>query len=342
MAAVKAGDVDRAVSQRRADVTLLLFYGPDAGLVTERARAAARSAVDDPSDAFQLIRIDGDDLADRPSRLVEEASTFGLFGGRRAIWVRPSGRNIAAAVSACLDVVLVDTLVVIEAGELARSAPLRVACERSPRALALPCYGDADKDVAAIVADTLRGSRLTIDPDARELLLESLGGDRLATRGEVEKLALYAHGQDRVTVADVEAIVSDVSGPGIDAAIDAAFLGDRDGLETALAQLGRAGTAPAAILALALRHALTLLGATLRLQAGQPLDTVLGGWRGLHFTRKQGVARQVKAWRPEQAALAVGRLGSASLAGRQSAALGDAAAAQALFALASRGRSASG
>ena len=49
------------------------------------------SAVDDPTDPFSLVRMDGDDLAAEPSRLVEEAMTVPLFGGRRAIRVRAGG-----------------------------------------------------------------------------------------------------------------------------------------------------------------------------------------------------------------------------------------------------------
>jgi DNA polymerase-3 subunit delta len=123
MGAVKAGEVERVLRSRPAGVDLLLVYGPDHGLVSERARLAARSAVDDPDDAFQLIRMDGDTLADEPTRLVEETSTYGLFGGRRAIWVRPSTRNITPAVDGCLQVPLSDTLVVVEAGDLAKASP---------------------------------------------------------------------------------------------------------------------------------------------------------------------------------------------------------------------------
>jgi DNA polymerase-3 subunit delta len=342
MVAVKAGDVDRAVASRRSEVNLLLFYGPDAGRVAERARAAAQAAVADPADPFQLVRIDGDSLADEPTRLIEEASTFGMFGGSRAIWVRPTGRNIAGAVSACLDVALVDTLVVVEAGDLAKNSPLRTACEASPRALALPCYSDEDRDLASVIADTLRSHGLMIDSEARDLLAESLGGDRLATRGELEKLALYAHGQSSVSVEDVEAVVSDVSGPSIDAVIDAAFLGDRVALEAGLEQLAQHGTAPAAIIALALRHGLSLLGHVVRLGGSGDTDSAIRNWRGLHFRRRTAAARQLKLWTPDRLARAITGLQSAALATRQTPGLADAAASQALFALGSRARSAAG
>ena len=52
---------------------IVLVFGPDAGLVRERAEALIASSVDDPNDPFSLARLDGDELAGEPSRLVEEA-----------------------------------------------------------------------------------------------------------------------------------------------------------------------------------------------------------------------------------------------------------------------------
>src|SRR3712207_4560955 len=142
MVAVKAGEVGAVLRQPDTRIGLYLFYGPDTGLVAERARLVAESSVEDPADPFQLIRIDGDTLAADPARLADEAGTIGLFGGRRAIWVKATRRNIAPAVEPLLEGPLDGTVVVIEGGDLARSAPLRTLCERSPRALALPCYPD--------------------------------------------------------------------------------------------------------------------------------------------------------------------------------------------------------
>src|SRR3712207_6860503 len=147
MVAVKAGDVDGALRRPDPRIGVFLLYGPDAGLVNERARAVAERSVDDPSDPFQLIRIDGDDIASDPGRLADEAGTMGLFGGKRAIWVKATSRNIAPAVDAVLKGELQDAVVVIEGGDLAKSSPLRALCERSQRALALPCYGDTGRKI---------------------------------------------------------------------------------------------------------------------------------------------------------------------------------------------------
>src|SRR5436189_3692017 len=96
LVALRGKDVDTFLARPDPGRPIILLYGPDAGLVRERADALMASAVDDPNDPFSLVRIDGDDLSAEPSRLVDEAMTVPLFGGRRAIRVRAAPRNFAS------------------------------------------------------------------------------------------------------------------------------------------------------------------------------------------------------------------------------------------------------
>jgi DNA polymerase-3 subunit delta len=336
MVAVRAGDVDGALRRVDARTPVLLIYGPDAGLVAERARAAAESAVADPADPFQLIRIDGDALASDPARLADEASTIGLFGNRRAIWVKPTSRNLAPAVDAVLGVPLQDTTLVLEAGDLAKSSPLRNLCERSPKALALPCYPDNDRDLGAVVDDALRTAGLTIDREARAALLASLGGDRLATRAEIAKLTLYAYGRSAVTLADIDAVVSDVSALALDSVVDGAFGGNLAALDDGLQRCAADGTAPSVLLGAVLRHALALLSAAQDVAAGRSVAEVVSGWRGLHFRRKSAVERQLGRWRPPVLRRVIADLQAAVLGSRRAPDLGAALAGRTLLDLAAQ------
>lgn len=313
MVAIKAGDVDRALRRVDPSVFVLLFYGPDAGLVAERARKAAEGAVLDPLDPFQLVRLDGDAVAAEPGRLSDEASTVGLFGEARSLWIKPTAKPLGPAVLALLEAPVKDTLVVFEAGDLAKAAPLRTLCERSPKALALPCYADSEGDLARVVDEALREGGLSIDRDARDLLIQSLGGDRLATRGELGKLTLYASGRASVTVDDVEAVVSDVSGAVLDAVLDAAFGGRAAVLTDACRRLAREGVAPSTVLTLALRHALLLAGARADVEGGRPPASVVEGWRGLSFKRRSAIERQLGQWNSTSLRRVVGRLQNAVL-----------------------------
>ena len=100
-------------------------------------------------------------------RLIEEVNTVPLFGGRRAVWVKAGGRNIASAVEPLLAAPAPDCRVVIEAGDLKRSAPLRAICERSKHAVALPCYPDAERDLVRLIDAELRAESLAISAEAR-------------------------------------------------------------------------------------------------------------------------------------------------------------------------------
>jgi len=338
MVAVKAGDVEGALRRPDPRIGVYLFYGPDVGLINERAKAVAERSVDDPSDPFQLIRIDGDDIASDPARLADEAGTVGLFGGRRAIWIKATSRNIAPAVDVVLKGDLQDTVIVIEGGDLAKSAPLRTLCERSQRALALPCYADTGKDLGAIVDETLKSGGFSIGREARTALLASLGGDRLATRGELAKLMLYAHGQREITLADVDAIMSDVSSLAMDAVVDAAFAGEGSGLETGSRRLAAEGVHASVLLGAALRHALMLLPARLSVEEGRPVNGVVEGMRNLHFRRKPLVERHLQRWTSEALKQAIAQIQASLLETRRLADLGDTIAAKTLLDLARTAR----
>src|SRR5438874_10679312 len=143
MVALKPAQVDAFVARPNPAQPVVLVFGPDAGRVRECAEALIRAAVDNPADPFSLARLDGDELASEPARLVEEATTIPLFGGRRAVWVKAGARNFAPAVEALVGAAAAaapapapDCRVVIEAGDLKRNAPLRALCERARNAAA--------------------------------------------------------------------------------------------------------------------------------------------------------------------------------------------------------------
>ncbi|MGU3536424.1 DNA polymerase III subunit delta [Methylobacterium sp. A54F] len=317
MTAVKPGEVE-ALLRRGPDprIALILVYGPDTGLVAERAKRLAERFVSDPNDPFALVKIDGDTLASDPGRLSDEAGTVGLFGAERTIWVRPGSRNYAPAVEAVLRAETGGARIVVEAGDLAKSAPLRTVCEKSQRALAVPCYPDDERALADLVDRTLQEHGLRIDREAREVLVASLGGDRRASLQEIEKLALYAAGEGQVGLDHVEAVVSDVAGSVLNTLIDAAFAGRGGAVERDYRRFRHEGLDPSVMLGSALRHALTLLATRLDGEGKSP-SALVAGWRGLHFRRKAIVEQQLARWSPAALRQAVQILQEAVLACRR-------------------------
>ncbi|MET0429307.1 MAG: DNA polymerase III subunit delta [Microvirga sp.] len=338
MVAVKPGAVGAALRRPDPGIVVFLLYGPDTGLVSERARALAHGSVPDPADPFQLIRLDGDVLAADPARLMDEAGTIALFGGKRALWIGATPRNIAPAVDTVLKAVVQDTVIIIEGGDLQKTAPLRTLCERSPLALALPCYADEGRGLGDVVDEAMKASGFTLSREARTALLASLGGDRLATRGELAKLMLYAHGQQEITLDDVDAILSDVSGLAMDAVVDAAFGGAGGDLEIGSRRLGAEGVPASVLLGAALRHALTLLSARLSVEEGRSVASVVEGMRGLHFRRRAALERHLERWTSDRLRTALAALQASLLESRRMADLGDAIAVKTLLDIARAAR----
>src|SRR2546430_11558462 len=116
--ALRGKEIDAFLARPDPGRPIILLYGPDAGLVRERAEALLASAVDDPNDPFSLVKLDGDELSAEPSRLVDEAMTVPLFGGRRAIRVRAGSRSLASGVHTPADTPLRDCRLVIAVGEV--------------------------------------------------------------------------------------------------------------------------------------------------------------------------------------------------------------------------------
>ena len=337
MVAVKAWEADAFVARPDPARPVVLVFGPDAGLISERANALVKASVDDPNDPFSLVRLEGEDLTAEPSRLVEEAQTIPLFGGRRAVWVKAGSRNIAPAVEAVLALPASECRVVIEAGDLRRNAPLRSLCERANNAAALPCYPDSEKDLARLIDSELRAADLVLKSDARAVLIPLLGGDRVASRNELRKLALYARGRGEVDVDDVTAVVSDASTLALDELVDTAFAGRPADLETQLAKVRAAGSPLGSIFFAAQRQLAQLHKWRTAIESGGPfsLDNVQPP---LHFRRKTLVEAALKQWNAARLTAVMAELADAVLASRRTSALASTIAERALLSIAVKAR----
>jgi DNA polymerase-3 subunit delta len=339
MVALKSADVESFVARPRAEQPIILLYGPDSGLVRERAQRLIDASVDDPSDPFALVRMEGDVLASEPSRLIEEAHTVPLFGGRRAVWIKTGSRSFAPAVEAVVASPPTDCRIVIEAGDLKRNAPLRALCEKAKCAVTLPCYADDENALARLVEDEMRAAKLSIERDARDALVSLIGGDRQASRSEIRKLALYAHGKDRVILDDVLAVVADASSMALDAVVDAAFTGQAAEAEAQLSKAFSAGTSGGSILSAALRHVAQLHKARVALDAGDDSFAAMRSFvPPVHFSRKNAVDTALRSWTAARLERAMEQLADATFNARRTAALSDALAQRSMLAIAQAGR----
>jgi DNA polymerase III subunit delta len=334
MVALKASEVERFLARPKSEQAVVLVYGPDAGLVAERCDALAARQLGIPADPMGLIRLEGDEVASDPDRLLEEAHTIPLFGGERVIRLRLGSRSVQGPVQRLLDGPRPEALVLIEGGDLKRSHPVRTLCEKSPAAATLPCYPDAAADVARLVEQELGAAGFSVAADARTLLIGLLGGDRLASRQELRKLALYAHGQDRIEHADVEAAIADSTTSAVDKIVDAAFAGDAAETDLQMHVAIRAGISPGTIILAALRQALQL--ARLKADAGGSRGAAEAAMRYLPFPKKAAMERALGRWSQGDLDRAVQMLADATFESRKRFDLAESVVGRALVVVAAQ------
>ena len=336
MAEIKSHEFDGFLKRKPLPVRLFLVYGPDRGLVSERAAALAVASGVALDDAFSVVKLDAGDIGSQPGRLIDEMNAIGLFGGDRLVWVRNAGSE--KGLSEALDILAGGppgpSTLIIEAGDLKKGAALRKAAESASAAIAIPCYADDGRTLQALIDQELSAENLRISPGARQRLVETIGGDRLASRNEVRKLALYCRGKDLVEEQDVEEIVGDASAISTDDAVDAILKGDREGFLHAIQKIVSSRTPVFLVLQGCLRQfqLLELMRAEMdekRAPAAQAMAT-LG--RHLHFRRKPIVENALKTWSGPAIRRESQRLQAAILQSRQRPALEDTIAMQTMLA----------
>lgn len=338
MAQKKGFEVEGWLARPDPRSVLVLLYGPDRGLVAERAKAFAIRTGLPLEDPFSVVRIDAGEMESGEGRLLDEARTVPMFSDRRLLWLRNAGmqKGLADDVKALVSDPPRDALILIEAGDLKKGTGLRAIVEAADCAMALPCYPDEGRDIDAVIDDELQKAGMAMALDARQALRRVLGGDRLATRGEIEKLVLYAQGSKEIALSDVQALSGDVSGQTIDDAVDAMLEGRVAEFEIAFTRNCQAGGHAFLALSSAMRQMHTLHAMRGTMQSGRRnAATVIAGHRPpIFFARRKLMEEALERWSGDALGRALGRLQAAVLQTRRRPELATALARQALLGIA--------
>lgn len=317
----------------------VLLYGPDAGLIKERAETLARTVVEDLRDPFRVADLAGDAIARDPALLADEAAAMAMTGGRRVVRVRDAGNDITPACQYFLADPKGDSLIVIEGGELDGRSALRKLFEKADNAAALACYRDEARDVTAVIRDTLAREKVGVADDALAWLAARLGGDRLVTRGEIEKLALYVGAGGTATLEDARALVGDSAEIGFDDLAHAAAGGDPAALERARTRLDGEGIPAIAQLRAVQRHFTRLHLCAGMIAAGRDEKGAMMALRPPVFWKEEAAFRsELKRWAPTRLSTALGRLLEAEIKCKSSGSPAELIASDCLLGLARAAR----
>lgn len=294
-------DIPQHLKSLAPQFAAVLVYGPNEGLVRERAQQLARQVVADLNDPFNVARLTSSVIVNDPARLADEAAAISMLGGRRLVWVEDADDHVTAPLKAVLDDPKGDALLLLQAGDLPARSSLRTLADTAKNALALPCYEDDTRSLEGLAQALAAEAGLRFDADALKYLSGHVGHDRMVAKGEIEKLILYkASDQDRrITLDDMKAAIGDSGEMTLDDVADAAAAGDLVRLEQSLARAFLQGEMPVSILRAVGRRLMRLYDAAQHMATGIRAEDAVKRLRPpVFFKDVDGYVRQLNRWTP--------------------------------------------
>ncbi|WP_293990196.1 DNA polymerase III subunit delta [Sphingomonas sp.] len=288
-------------------IRLYLLHGPDEAGAADHAARLGRALGTDA----EKVAIDGSSLKGDPGRVVDEARSLALFGGRRWILVSGVGDDALEAARLLIAEPHVEHPVVFLGPGLRGKGKLVEFAVAEPAAMSFACYvpdgANADRMVAGIARD--QGLRPT--QNAARRLMTASNGDRAVIAREIEKLALYLDAAaDRPRDLDddaLDALGAELGDAQMSDVVDAALEGRVRDIARALGRFTESGGAAIPLLRQMVRKLMTLAAMRAEVESGRPAAAVVKA-RHVHFREVASTVRQVERWKSADIAAAIDRL----------------------------------
>lgn len=311
-----------------------LVYGPDAGLIGERGKQIAKAVLGE-GDAFGLKELTEAQLKDDGALLMDELCAYSLMGGKRLVLLRDGGDKSTKLLEEALALSEPQAYLLVLSDDLGPRSSLRLLFEKHPQTVAIACYKDDERDIAAMVQETLRSRGIQYDNDVIPYLTRSLGNDRRVTLNEIDKILLYLGDEKRLTLEIAAELVANNQEVGMDDVCQAVAGGEVAKLDRALESLFRENTQPVMILRMVQNYFQRLHQVQSKLAAGESLERVMMQLRPPVFYKHQSAfTRHVKRWESGKALGAMEQLFLAEKSVKSSAAAPNLLCAHALTELA--------
>lgn len=282
--------IEAFIKNPAAETKFFLLYGPDAGLVSERAKALAKVWLGEEGakDPMQTTVMEYDRVKEDPSLLADELNAFSFFGGKKLVKVTDVGASIPEPIQALLKGDVANVAIFL-AGELPPASSLRKTCEASPFAAAIPCYREEARDVAQFTRNFLREGGYEIQSDAIQVIQQAFYGDHLLLKRELEKLMLYCGDSKSITLDDVQQSISGMVDLSLSDVCMEVASGRIAKAEKQVETLLQEGLPVVAILRAMLNYFMRLYEARAELEDGKSEQQVVSGMRPPIFFKHQPV-----------------------------------------------------
>ena len=290
---------------------VVLIYGPDDGLMRERAKMVGKTIIEDLEDPFNVVSLTSEILAEDPARLSDEAGAMSMMGGARLIKITGGADKLTPLIKQYLEDPSPENLVIIEAGELGTRSSLRQACEKAKNAAALPCYVEDERGMSNLIRESVTNAGLRIDHDAMQYFSANIMGDRARARGEIDKLITYMNDSENktITLHDVQMSCGDTGTATLDELIYAVAGNNAKGAMAAYNRLIGEGVAEIVILRTLQNHFRRLHYTHALMGQGQSVDQAMKSLQPpIFFKFTAPFKGHVSKWRGKRLDMVMGKL----------------------------------
>lgn len=293
----------------------LLLYGPDSGLVRQRAKKTAAAVLAGNTDPFASVELSEAMLLADPARLADELAAMHMMAPKRVIMMRDAGDKSTRLIEEAASHFHDSVFLIVTAGELTARSSLRTWFEKRADAAALACYQDEMRDVQEVIRRAFDGAGIHCGREVTDYLAQQLGNDRGVTSSELEKLILFAGDGKTLLLEDAQVLVDYNRETGFDELANAVADRNMEALEKTLSLLQREGSQPVAYLRILQRYFNRLYYIKGHMQAGMSAEQAVQNLKPPVFFRQAPyLTRHAQSWSMDQVIKALKLLAAAELA----------------------------
>jgi DNA polymerase-3 subunit delta len=206
---IAPNNIESFLKSMPTNISAVLVYGPDYGLIMERVDILSRQIVKDLQDPFTVSHLAYDAIKDQPQLLAETMASLSFTGQRRLIKVMSVTPTLSKELQSVLSNFTTHSFVILIAGDLAPASSARKFFETQPHLATIACYHDEPYVVRKLIEKYLIQRGFSYDEDVILFLENNIAGDRLIILSELEKLTIYMGEERHITLNEVLNLVAD-------------------------------------------------------------------------------------------------------------------------------------
>ena len=294
----KAYQLDALSVRLQKEFRAALIFGTDSAGVQEVAQKIQKIVIP-KAGPFSVIALTPADLKSTPNRVLEEANTADLMGGRRLIWFKEASATHADIMADFVEKCQTDAFLLMTAENLTKSSALRVESETSPDILVIACYPPEVMDLRRIIVDFARGAGFDLTAEATDYLIQNTDNNTLILKNELNKIALWNGDKKRITLDLIQQLVG-TGTVNTDTLIQAVANRQTERTISALNALILQGENPVSLMRMVARYFDALLKGVDKMDAGEnSTDVAKKILRPAQFRLEEAVIGQLRSWSKE-------------------------------------------